>query len=147
MSNIKIVEVTPVMTAGAYSNGDVIGGLLTFNVGMASGIVKRILVVDKDNEKAAINFHIYNAAPTGVNDNAAFAPTDADTAKKIAKVPLLTTEYSSDGSLNATGEPLTKLPVEFTTVDGNLYVFAELPTGVTYGSTSDLIIKFFVWPY
>lgn len=147
MSEIKIVEITPVITAGAYSDNDVIGGLLTLSVSMASGFIKRIMVICKDNEKAAINFHIYNAAPTVIADNAAFAPTDADTAKKIARVPLLTTEYTSDGSLNATGEPLTKLPVEFTTVDGNLYCFAVLPTGVSYTAVNDLVFKFFVWPY
>lgn len=70
-------EQQPTITAGAYSAGDVIGGLLTFPVATNNGgILREIRISDADNIKAATTLYFFDqgtAAPTAILDNAAFA--------------------------------------------------------------------------
>jgi hypothetical protein len=146
MADIHFVEYTPVITAGAYSDNDVIGELMTFQSRVPAGVIRHITVIDRINLKAAINFHIYNAVPTVIADNAAFAPADADSDLEICKaIKLLTTDYISNGTLNATGQ--VRPNQGFAVNDGKLYVRMVLPTGVTYTGTSNLLVKFEIWPY
>lgn len=76
----------------AYTAGDVVGGLLTFDVssGMGGGLINRVRVVDEDNQSAAFNLYLFNAVPTTIADDAAFASavTIADVQKLVCKVSI-----------------------------------------------------------
>src|SRR5574343_384011 len=93
--------VVPVITAGAYSANDVVGGLLTFQlapeapagVNPASGFVRVVTISDDDNEKAALELHLFREAPTVIADNAAFAPTFADLKKRVGSVVIAAGDY------------------------------------------------------
>lgn len=81
------VSVTPTVTAGSYSAGIVMGGVLTFTDILSSnygygGILESITVKFKNSvQTAALNVAIFSQMPTGTfNDNsqALIAPADSD---------------------------------------------------------------------
>lgn len=139
----KLVEVTvtPTITAGAYSAGDVVGGLLTFDVSGASGVfsLKSVRIADDDNEKAACHLYLFNSAPTSIADNAAFAPVIADLKKLVADVAVASAVFSTlNGNAVALKEALTAI---FTVPAGKLYGYLVCDATPTYTATTDLAIQ------
>jgi hypothetical protein len=84
-------SVTPVVTAGAYSANDVMGGLLEFSLEELSvygGIVGAVQVTDKGIAAPAGILYLFDSLPATIADNAAFAPSDADAANIFAEITL-----------------------------------------------------------
>lgn len=77
-------------TATEYTDGDVIGGLLSFSFDLSAngGIIEEFVAYDTEN-KLLGNFEVFffNAAPTTVADNAAFALSDTDLVKLVGHIP------------------------------------------------------------
>ncbi len=103
ISIYRSVTVTPTLQIiGAYSAGDVVGGLLTFdfkNLPTGGGILGNIYITDDDNEKAAATLYVYTSAPTTIADDAAFAAALAIADLKAQKYvkTILATDYVSLG--------------------------------------------------
>lgn len=74
----------------AYTANDVVGGLLVFpvNTGMGGGLINRVRLVDEDSQDEPYDLYIFNALPTVIADDAAFAPTVADLRKLVAVVAI-----------------------------------------------------------
>ena len=76
------IAYVPVITTAAYSANDAVGALveLTEVVEVAAKgiIITGISLIDTDKQDVEMNLVFFNAAPTGIADNAAFAPTGAD---------------------------------------------------------------------
>lgn len=153
----RLFSAQPVITAGAYSANDVVGGLLSFGDTMegrvtfgginqpgAAGTIRRLSIVDDDNEKAALKLWLFNAAPTAFLDNAAFAPLIADLDKVITIIPIATTDYTTVNA-NAIGL-VENLGRSFRlATDGPLYGYLVTDATPTYAAVTDLIIKLLVW--
>lgn len=81
----------------AYTAGDVVGGLLEFDISDASGggIVNKIRLVDEDSQAEPYTLYIFNEAPTTIANDAAFAGsvTVADLRKLIAVVSIVAGDY------------------------------------------------------
>lgn len=142
MSMVKLLQVTvnPTITAGIYSAADVVGGLLTFDVGSPSGVLllKSVRIVDDDNEKAACKLWLYNAIPTAFADNEAHAPVVADLKKLVAIVTIAAADFTTiNGNAVALEEDLTSM---CTTVNGRLYGYLVCDATPTYTATTDLSI-------
>ena len=97
------ISQTPTVTAGAYSAGDAVGGLLTFaNAARASGdggVIKDLLILDNAGQDAELELWLFNATFTAMADNAAWAPSEADLRKLVAIVS------TADGAWFAAGTP------------------------------------------
>ena len=89
---------TPTVTAGAYSAGDNLGGLLTFadaaRVTGAGGVIKGVVIVDDAGQDAETELWLFDTTFTAGNDNAAWAPTEAQLHTLIA---VISTEDSAQG--------------------------------------------------
>lgn len=94
------VDVELTVDTDAYTAGDVVGGLLTFAVGTASGggILNSIMLIDEDSEAEAYTLYLFDAKPSTIADDAAFAPTIEDLRKLVAVVSIVsyTTVNSKD---------------------------------------------------
>lgn len=101
--NFNFVDVTVTTdTAGdAYTDGDVIGGMLTFNVPTAngSGIINRLIVVDVENVATGLDLFLYNGTPNTIADDAAFAPSAATLVNIVGKIAVATSDYWTENSL------------------------------------------------
>ena len=97
------ITLIPTVTVGAYSEGDAVGGLLTFpNAGRASGegsVLTDVLIIDDAGQDAELELWLFNATFTAIADNAAWAPTEADLEKCIAVIS------TTGGTWRAAGTP------------------------------------------
>lgn len=145
-NSVKTVTLTPVITAGAYSAGDVVGPQLEFpladpspaGVNPASGFVRVVTISDDDNEKAALELHLFREAPTAIADNAAFAPTFADLKKRIGSVVIAAGDYVT---INSNAQAVKSgIEMEFYAPNGVLYGYLVATGTPTYTATSDLAV-------
>lgn len=151
-SNTTLGSATPTITAGAYSAGDVVGGVMEFARLLGDhrrGVLKTVTVIDLGDQKAALTLLLFNAEPAGVAaDNAAFALSAADAAKLVGKVNVAADDYETVG-----GEAVAVLDVA-DVVEGYAGANARdavsvgtvwgvlVTTGTpTYASTSDLTVR------
>jgi hypothetical protein len=141
----KIYTVTPVITAGAYSAGDVVGGMITIPVSGpgGGGTLRRIIIADDDNEKAALKIHFFTSQPTVFADNAAYAPVIADLVKLIGVVPVASADYTTVNG-NAYGI-VQDLGIDFFVEFGNLYAYVVCDATPTYAAVTDLTLRFGFW--
>ncbi len=136
---------TPTITAGAYSAGDAVGGLLTFaNMARASGgtiMVHTVIITDLADVKAALTLVLFDRTFTATSDNAAFDPSDADLLNIVGIVPFTASDYGdfNDNAAAVRGSLGIVATLNGTSLFGQLY----LPAGSapTYASTSDLTVK------
>ena len=94
---------TPTVTAGAYTGGDAVGGLLEFHnaVRLAGegGVIKDVLIIDDNGQDAEMELWLFNSTFTAMVDNAPWAPSQADLRKLLAIVS------TTDGAWFAAGTP------------------------------------------
>ncbi len=136
----KKIAVSPTITAGAYSAGDVIGGLLTFAVPSAGGggVWESLLIADDDNEKADVTLYLFDDTPTTIADNAAFAPVMADLRKLCAVKNAPNASYVT---VNSNAYYLaTNLNFPFQAPNGKLYGYLVATATPTYTAVTDLTI-------
>lgn len=139
---------TPTVTAGAYSAGDIVGGLMTFPVGRVAGgmiILQDVQVVTKSDVSPSLLLVVFSADPTSTTktDNAAYSLNVADAFKVRAALPL-----TALGGINTDhGTPHTirvgnlGIPIKLGAGSLNLYALLVDLTGTTLGSTSDVQVR------
>lgn len=107
------------VTLSAYTAGDVVGGLLTFDVARVSdrGFIERVRLVDEDSQDEPYLLYVFREQPTTIANDAAFAPTVADIQKLlfVISISTATTVNSIDFWHSA------QLNYAFNAPDGNLY--------------------------
>ena len=146
----KVIQTALTVDTNAYTANDVVGGLITFDVSNSagSGTIRSLKVVDADNEKAALNFYFYNELPSTIADDAAFAPTLADTQKLIGKISVGTADYeslTSDDHAYALLQGDDAPDLDFQTDTGNIYAYMVAVATPTYTATDDLTVELVVW--
>lgn len=138
------VSQTPTITAGAYTTGKALGGLLTFSDLVTGGYSKLIsaVLLDKGNQKAAIDLLLFNQTFTPTADAATIAISAADFANMIGIISFAAADYATVGSsANAIAtEKNLNLPL-LGSVNNNVYGQLVVRGSVTYASTSDVTVK------
>lgn len=143
--NTAIISPSLTITAGAYSANDVVGGEITLTnaarVSGGSGVITDIVVLDDDNEKAALTIVLYDSDPAAnTADNGAFAWGSGDLARCIGKVNVAGADYETMGG-NAVAHK-TGLGIGFkASGSANLYMYLIATGTPTYAATSDLQVK------
>jgi len=145
MSNFEQVKAySPelVVTAGAYSDGDVVGGLLNLSdlAGAGGGgLITQVLLTDDAAQTAVFQLWLFDGEPTGIADNAAFAPVIADLAKVVDVIDIAASDYET---VNSNEYALKKLDTPAVHGSGQLYGYLVLNGSTpTYAATSDLTLK------
>ena len=126
-----------VVATDAYTDGDVVGGLLTFDVasGKGGGTINRVRLVDEDSQDEPYTLYLFNAAPTSIDDADPFAPTVADLRKLIAVVAISsavtinTFDYWHSAVINKT----------YTTDTGKLYGYLVATAGTPDYTNADTL--------
>lgn len=146
----KSVEVALTVGTDAYTAGDVVGGLITFDVGSPGngGYVSRVKIVDDADQKEAYKLYVFDATPSTIADDAAFAPTVADLKKLINVITIAATDYTTINgnayAIKALGADL----VDFKTVSGeNLYAYLVCDDTPDYAAAADLTIEIQAWTF
>lgn len=85
----KKIAVNPTIDTDAYTTGDVVGGLLTFDLSgitVNGGLINQAHFVDEDATGVTWTLYLSDELPTTIADDAAYAPTIADVNKYCAVV-------------------------------------------------------------
>jgi hypothetical protein len=141
--SLIIASSTPTITAGAYTTGKALGGLLTFT-GVAAGgtgLLKSIAVMDKANQKIAVDLLLFNQSFTATTDGSTIAISSADLLNMVGVITLVAGDYvSAAASTNAIA---TKYNIDLAcdSLDNNLYGQLVIRGSATYASTSDIKVK------
>lgn len=138
-------EVALTVTLDAYTANDVVGGLITFEVGSAGGggTVRWVRLVDDHNQSEPYVLYLFNAAPTVIANDAAFAPAVADLNKLVGRVVIAATDYST---INSNGWAMVdELALDYTADGGALYGYLVATDTPDYNAATDLTIALHVW--
>lgn len=134
-----------VQIAGAYVDGDVVGGLLDLSDlcgGGGGGTIRQVVLVDDDSEGAIFDLYLFDGKPTVIVDADPFAGSIADTdlLKLVGKLALstLVTLNSNDYYLET--------EVNLSHGTGELWGYLVLNGSTpTYTATDDLALKITGW--
>lgn len=146
ISRTTQISVTPTITAGAYSAGDAVGGLLTFalavNEFVRTGRIVNVAVIDKAGESADIDLFLFDATFTPTADNAAWPTTSPAEAfigsNCIGVVSVVSGDYAAySGGTMAVVEVDMPIVLASTT----LYAQAVTRDTPTYAATDDLTFR------
>ena len=123
-------EVTPTITAGAYSQNDVMGGLLTFPVPSTAGggIINRISMIDDGQKKNVGKLHLFDDLPTTIADNAAISGLAVGDLHNL----LYVVTVAAGDWVDVDAGSHAKVSFDFVAYDaprGNLYGYYELTAG------------------
>jgi len=155
----SIFSITPAISSSpAYSTGDCLGAVNTVanaaRVSGGGGVIQSITVLDKTQaQRSAFDILLFNSSITATTDNAAFAGSDADMAKCVGIISVLTTDYNTAFA----GTPLNSVAFKPNTITAtypqsmaipyncsggtSLYVQFVVRGTPTYTSTTDLIVQ------
>lgn len=142
------VVVAPTVTSGAYSAGDIMGGLLQFDVARSADeafLLNELQFSFKSAVTPSLLAVLFSADPTSTTktDNAAYSLNAADTFKVRRSLPV----NALGGYLTDHGTPntiaLPNINLIMAPVSGQIYFHMLLIdlTGVTLTSTSDLQVR------
>lgn len=142
---IKDIAVTPTITLNAYTAGDVVGGLMTFEVrgGPASGEIRKIVLVDDHNQSEQYTLLIHDDTPSTIANDAAYAPVVADLKLIVDEVVVATADWSTwnSNAVAIVGSfENAEMHIPFHTEDGKLYMYAVATDTPDYAAATDLTI-------
>lgn len=140
------VSVTPTVTSGAYSAGDIVGGLLTFPLGRDAQdevvLITGVEVALKSAVSPSLTLVLLSEDPasTTKTDNAAYSLNTGDVFKVIKALPLNTlgavlTDHGTPNTISIDNLNVVAKPAAGSK---NIYGLLVDNTGVTLGSTSDV---------
>jgi hypothetical protein len=137
-----LAEATPTVTAGAYSTGDAVGGIMEFKGAKEYGLIHNVFIFDSSNQQKDLDLVLFSATPTTPTaDNAAFAIAAGDNAKVVGVIPI-TTHKALDGDSSASYANGLSLPFKANATTGILYgQLVSRTSAPTYTSTSALRVQ------
>lgn len=142
---LKAVSVTPTITAGAYTAGDSVGGLMTFeNLACPNGVTLIKQIILNDTAVNAVEYNVYFYARTvggTITNDSAFDPNDAAGAYEWGYVNLQSTDCVSRPSNTVCSLSSLSHPVISETSGENIFVALETEGTPTYASTSGVTLK------
>lgn len=129
---------------GAAASSSVVTLTNAMRVSGGTGLLQSVVVYDDDNEKAAITFLFFNAAPASgtYTGNGALSLSSGDKAIYLGRVDVATTDYFTVGGDAVASVKNIALPVQ-AVGSANLYAIPVVTSGTpTYTSSGDLQLAF-----
>jgi hypothetical protein len=147
---ISSIRNTLTVTNGAYTIGDVVGGLITFSGAVRQNGAYALISSVKLSGVAAIAYNLFflNAdLATPAADNAAFAWAAADTAKYLGHVQIAATDYLADqtAGFNSATVRNVCLTVKAAATTQSIYAYL-VATAVTSPGTTTIYLTVDFWP-
>ncbi len=143
------VVVAPAVTAGAYSAGDIMGGLLTFEVPIAPNggciLLNELQFAFKVAVTPSLQAVLFNSDPTNTTktDNAAYSlhANDAFKVRRALPVNALGGYLTDHGTPNTISLPNINLVMKLDGATRKFYMLLIDLTGVTLTGVADLQVR------
>lgn len=131
----------------AYAPGDVVGGLLRFDMSHFDGTVHRLLMVDAEAKAVDWTLYFFDQLPATIADNAPYSLSAADLIKECGRVVLATADKVTINSIvtnRASMKTHNGMPVFFS--GNSLWCYMVIGGSATYTTTTALQLKATYWP-
>jgi hypothetical protein len=145
---VQFVSVTPTVTASsAYTAGDCVGGLMTFEfeqLRLSEAIViEQIRVIDLAKQGADLDFLVFRSNPSGstFTDKSACDVADADTPKLVGHLSLTADSLLNDNNVSTLRNIGLYVPVSLRAAGQKVYVQAVARGTPTYAATTDIKVE------
>jgi len=143
----RLLSVAPTLSLTAYADGDQIGSAMELVNALDNngdtGAVLSVTIIDKIQQNAAIDIHLFNAQPViASSDNSPLNISDAEmTAKYLCRISMPSNQYS-----NLSANSVATLAGIGAFVQGaggskSLWAVLQSRGTPTYTSSSDLTVK------
>ncbi len=133
---------TLTITAGLYTDGDVLGGrqYLALPDGTNTVRLNRIIITDAVGQNAVLRVHFYNAMPVDILDNAAYVRSDADVL--LWQFHQDISSYVDHGSITNSTSAFENIDAEITCPTGILWYYLVINdvSPPTYVAITDISI-------
>lgn len=146
--SIETFSPTIAVATTAYAAGNLIGSKLALpnclGKGNYSAWLEGLVVLDRGNQKAAIDLVLFNADPAATTfaDNTAFAVNPADAGKVIGLVSVLAGDYVSIATTLAVATKKDfRMALKNTTSSPTLYAALVCRGTPTYTATTNLTLQ------
>lgn len=145
----KVITIELTTSAGIYAAGDTIDSVKTVVNPVldtkGTGLLHSLMLLDKVNQKSAIDLYFFDVAPTVGADNAAVNFSDADMANCLGRVSLVAGDYvtidGGSGSAEATLRGIALL-LQAAAGEDDIYLVAVSRGTPTYGSAAvNLVLR------
>jgi hypothetical protein len=135
---------SPTVTNGAYSAGDIMGGLIEFTAGRTVGdvvVLQEVQVAFKAAVQPNLRVVVLTADPTATTktDNAAYSLAAADAFKVRRTLSL--SGYNTHGTPKTVSLGNLAIPIRLGGATDKLYLLVVDDSGVTLTSTSDMQVR------
>ena len=151
----KVIVVNPTISTGAYSSGQVIGGLQTLKdfFDSPSGVTEIIgaEIADGAKQNVALNLVIFGGKPAGsYSDGSTFNPSLADLKLIDSVIPIPTTAYTSfsanswaqlNNIRNKVSASYNAQQLGPNSIAKNAYLVIVSAGAPTYGSTTAIAVQ------
>ena len=144
MSKSHDISQTPTITAGAYSAGDAVGGLLTFanaaSVYKGDGRITKVVIIDDAKQAAHLVLALFDRTFTPTADNGAWDPSDADNQNCIGTIDIPAANYGPGADNNVA---YVECDFDFVLVSGGTSLFGQLylvTSTPTYAAVDDITV-------
>lgn len=137
---VRMVKVTPVITAGGYTNGDSIGGVISIPDAPIAGTIQSILIQDDGDQGSALQLFFFESEPAGVADNAALG-TISDEDMRLCVGFIAEDIWIDNATSQIAFDHNVSMAYEHT--GGGLWMMIRLndASTPTYVDTDDLLIR------
>ena len=143
-----VATLTPALSVGAYGSGDVMGAPMEIPEGVLDtkglAILRTVVVLDKANQKAAVDLLIFDADPGNVGaDNAALDLSATQLDMLIGRISVATGDYTTlKTATNAEATKLLEMLLPAKVKSKAFWVVCVSRGTPTYGSAVALTLKF-----
>lgn len=143
----KLLTFTPVLDTSAYAAGDVLAVATVLNSVMTDdggcALLESLTVIDKANNKIAIDMLIFDSAPASSVGaiNAALAVTDADMLKLVARHTIAAADYVTAGANAEACYGNIRKMLKSAARSRSLYIVLVVRSGTPTFAASDLVFK------
>lgn len=144
-------SIQPEITDGAYSDGDVVGGVLVVTPGHPFGTLRRVIIIEDADTTASLNpmtLYVFREQPTGIANNAAFSGVQPeDYAKLIGTIPVVADDYREvSATLHVVDIETAISYVRSREEAARLYIYPVLEGAPTnYDTDNGLTFNFTLW--
>lgn len=138
-------SVNPTITLDAYTANDVVGGLLQFDVSaliVNGGLLNQAILIDEDSQEETYRLFLFEALPSTIANDAAFAPTIDDLNKLVAVIDFAAADYVTVNSLDYC--IVTDINNVFVTSVGILYGYLVATDTPDMATVDALTIRLYV---
>lgn len=143
-----VATVTPTISTSIYASGDVVGAPVEIADAVLStkgiAILRTLVVLDKSNQKSAIDILLFNQNPGSVgSDNAALDLSSAQLDMLIGRISVAAAEYTTlKAATNAEATKLLEMLIPAKTKSTSIWVLVVSRGTPTYTTTTALSLKF-----